>query len=453
MQPHRPDSLAYVPLVPGRNVRPLYWKAPAPGGGYHICYSLHDGQLEALHAPERFILVLAGSQGGKTSFGPLWLYQEIRNRGPGDYLVAAPSFPLLAKKLLPEFRRFFEVNMRLGKLVSSPTPRFTMTKEAHRRVFAGTPYADEPYVETNVFFGHAQDAESLESATAKAAWLDEAGQRKFRYDSWEAIIRRLTLHQGRVLITTTPYYMGWLKTEVFDRCGKDPDYKLVQFESIMNPMFPMSEWKRLQEVLPAWKFNMFHRGRFERPAGLIYDVFTDDMVVEPFTIPEHWPRWIGIDFGAVNFAATVWAESPNGTFYLEKEYLAGGKRIREHVEDILRGIPYPQEVVGGARAEEQWREEVRAAGLHIREPEVTDVEVGIDRCYSGIKRGLVRVLKHNVRFLDEIRSYSREVDELGNPGDKIEDKESYHLLDSFRYIGQRMFPPEGARSMGIFTMT
>ena len=43
-----------------------------------------------------------------------------------------------------------------------------------------------------MYFGHANDPDSLESATAKAAWLDEAAQNKFKLDSWEAILRRLS---------------------------------------------------------------------------------------------------------------------------------------------------------------------------------------------------------------------------------------------------------------------
>ena len=68
---------------------------------------------------------------------------------------------------------------------------------------------------TSVLFGYAAEPESLESATAKAAWLDEAGQKRFRLASFEAILRRLSLAQGRVLLTTTPYDLGWLKQRLY----------------------------------------------------------------------------------------------------------------------------------------------------------------------------------------------------------------------------------------------
>ena len=50
-------------------------------------FTLHPGQSEAWASLKRFILVLAGAQSGKTSFGPLWMRREIQARGPGDYLV------------------------------------------------------------------------------------------------------------------------------------------------------------------------------------------------------------------------------------------------------------------------------------------------------------------------------------------------------------------------------
>jgi hypothetical protein len=37
-------------------------------------------------------------------------------------------------------------------------------------------------------------------------------------------------------------------------------------------------------------------------------------------------------------------------------------------------------------------------------------------------------------FRDQMTSYSRELDERGEPTEKIEDKETYHLLDCARYL-------------------
>jgi len=58
---------------------------------------MHPGQIRAMKSEKRFVVVLAGTQGGKTSLGPPWMLREIQARGSGDYLVVTPIYPLLEK--------------------------------------------------------------------------------------------------------------------------------------------------------------------------------------------------------------------------------------------------------------------------------------------------------------------------------------------------------------------
>ncbi len=396
---------------------------------------LHAGQAKALRSTRRFILVLAGTQGGKTSFGPLWFLQEIKARGPGDYIVATPTFPLLELKLLPEFRRLFERQLKLGRYIGSPTKKFVFTDEGAKRLFGDRHRPDVP---TQVFFGHAQDPDSLESATAKAAWLDEAGQKKFKRGSWEAILRRLSIHMGRVLLTTTPYgAFGWLKTELYDRYkAGDANVDVVNFESRMNPSFPRAEWDRAKATLPEWKFDLMYRGLLSKPAGLIYDVFDADRhVIEPFRVPEQWPRYLGLDFGGVNTAATKWTRDPStGYLICYAEYHEGGRIAAEHAAALKAGGEVFARVVGGSRSEGQWRAEFAAGGLPVAGPKFSDVEVGIDRVYGLIKQDQVRIFDTCVGLLDEVETYSRVIGEDGEPTEEIEDKSTYHFLDTVRYI-------------------
>jgi hypothetical protein len=397
---------------------------------------LHPGQARAWRSTRRFVTVCAGSQGGKTAFGPPWLYREIQQRGPGDYLVAAPTFPLLSLKLLPEFKRFFEDKGRFGTYTGSPVKVFRFSREGARRTFGET--TDTP---TQVFFGHAQDPDSLESATAKGAWLDEAGQKKFRHGSWQAILRRLSIHQGRVLTTTTPYSaFGWFKTELHDRAkAGDPDYDWIRFESRMNPSFPAEEWERARRTLPAWKFDLMYRGILTRPAGMIYDCFTDEHITPAFPIPSDWRRWMGVDFGGVNTAAVYLAEEPGtGRFFAYRDYTAPDRTAGQHARAMLEGEPGIPTAYGGAGSEGQWRKEFRAGGLPIKKPVVPDVEVGIDRVYGLINSGNLIVLDSCTRLINDLTTYARKLDDDDQPTDEIEDKNAYHFADALRYIGSRL---------------
>jgi len=417
--------------------------------GDSIQLNFHAGQWRAWDSVKRFVCVLAGTQGGKTSFGPLWLFREITKRGPGDYIVAAPTFPLLEKKLIPEFLRYFAKYLRLGRYNRS-TKTFTFSKSGNRRVFGD----DSAEAETRVFFGHASNPDSLESATAKAAWLDECGQKQFKQASWEALLRRLSLAIGRALLTTTIYRMGWIKKllyDVWERFGRNhPEIDIISFASTLNPAFPQEEYDRARRVLPAWKFRMFYQGLYTRSAGLIYTKFDKARhMIDRFPIPKHWKRYVGVDFGGVNTAAVFYAKNPDKKQVIAyRVYRGGNLTSAEHAKRIKANEPLLAGF-GGARSEGQWRREFGAAGLPLRKPVVKEVDVGIDRVDAAHANDGVLVFSDLADYLDEKENYSYVVDEDGNVLDEIEDKNKFHVMDSERYIIPFLFPPEprrGARS-------
>ena len=414
--------------------------SPAISQPYHVkdgrlSLDFHRGQWQAWDSTARFVVVLAGTQGGKTSWGPHWLYREIKQRGAGDYLVVTPTYPLLNLKALPEFLHIFETLLGLGHHKKAEKVfQFDATGEIRT-------WGKEQEHPTRILFGYATDPESLESATAKAAWLDEAGQNKFKLASFEAIMRRLSLAQGRILITTTPYNLGWLKQKFWDKRHEDDSIDVIRFDSTENPSFPPEEMERARRDLPRWKFDMFYRAIFTRPAGMIYDCFDEGLnKIARFDIPPDWPRYVGLDFGGVNTAAVFLASKPGtDTYYVYQTYKAGGKTAKEHgrsIHDIEPRIAY---TVGGSKSEGQWRSEFGAGGLPVGESPVTAVDVGIDRVYGAIKRRELVIFDDLDDLSDEVMSYARELDDMGEPTEKIADKAAFHLLDAVRYICSRLF--------------
>lgn len=397
----------------------------------------HPGQQRAWDSDRRFTFMLSGTQSGKTSFLPLWLWREIQQCGAGDYMAVTATFPLLQLKLLPSFLDIFEHTLHLG------------TYRAGDRVFE---YRRQ---KTRVMFGSASHPESLESATAKAAILDEAGQDQFKLQSWEAVQRRLSLHQGRVLAGTTLYNLGWLRQQIYMAWqAGDPDIAVIQFPSIQNPAFPKAEFERAKARFAAWKFRMFYLGQFDQPPGLIYSDYGDGYreagghLVHPFDIPPEWPRYAGIDPGAVN-TATIWLAHDPGTnvYYVYHETLEGGKTTGEHASRALQqaeGVNIQQWYLG-AKSEEQQRLDWRQAGIWALPPAITDVEAGIDRVIELWKTRRLFIFDTCTGLRDELGMYSREVGEDGQPIEKIKDKGDYHRLDALRYvvIGLSSAPPAG----------
>lgn len=405
-------------------------------GERRIKFNFHRGQLEAWDSEQRFTFVISGTQGGKTCFGPWWLYREIYGPdgcGDGDYLAVTASYDLFKLKMLPETRIVFEDLCEVGrwwagdKVMELKDP---VTGEFHAK------RADDP-MWGRIVLRSASAGGELESSTAKAAWLDECGQDDFTLEDWEAVQRRLSLAQGRVLGTTTPYNLGWLKGEIQDAWEDgDPDINVVNFPSTLNPAFPQAEYDRMQAKMQDWRFNMFYNGLFTRPAGLIYGEFTSAMLVDAFDIPDAWTRYVGIDFGGANNAILWGAECPDdGRIYLYDEWLGGGMTAQDYADKMRENLPGDNYYAwGGSHGESQARRDWATGNVWIDEPAVSEVEQGIDRGTQIIKEDRLRAFRTLKGFRDEIGSYRRKLDDAGSPLEEIVDKRRFHRMDAYRYM-------------------
>jgi hypothetical protein len=171
-----------------------------------------------------------------------------------------------------------------------------------------------------------------------------------------------------------------------------------------------------------------------RPAGRIYDNFTDDRVVPDFYIPITWPRYRGVDYGAVNTAVVWLAENPiSHNLYLYLEYLRGEQTTKQHVANVLEHGD-AEGTWGGSPSETQQRWDWSDAGLSVSEPMISDVEAGIDRVNEAFKDRTLFIFQSCKGVIEEALSYSRELDDQGQPTDAIKNKSSYHRLDALRYV-------------------
>lgn len=411
----------------------------------------HMGQALAYNSTRRRVAMIAGTQGGKTSFVPWWLWKEIRLRGPGDYLAVTASYDLFKLKFLPAMKETFETILGVGRYwtgdrimeIAHPTKGFLA--KTSQDVMWG-----------RIILRSAESAGGLESSSALAAVCDEAGQDGFSLAAWRAIKRRLALNQGRVLFTTTLYSPGWLDREIMAPAEEKGDTKkfklgeaelwvtdseeaqttLIQYDSILNPEYPIEEFLEAEESLPADEFDMQYRGRVSSARTLIYDCFDVKRdVVEPFEIPGNWQRWLGLDFGGTNTAGVFFAQDPvNRTMYAYRLYKEAKLSVSEHVAMLDKGEHVEYSAFGGDISEDHWRKEFGRAGLYVNKPPNIGVEVGIQRVYAAKKKGLIKYFDTLWPIIDENLRYKRKTDELGNVTDEIVAKKTFHYLDAERYI-------------------
>lgn len=384
---------------------------------------LHDYQAKAFESKARFIGLIAGTGGGKTFFGPIWLLREVRNHPTDSFFVIAPTFPLFNRTTLPEFRRRFDYEPGIKG-------EYKEQKREYRLGSGGI-----------VYFGSADRPDSLEGGQVRAAWVDEAGQIKLA--SWQAIQRRLGVKMGRCLLTTTPYSLNWLKTEFFDRWKKgDPDYDVVQFSSIDNPYYPQAEYQRASRTLDRRIFEMRYMGLFRKMAGLVYAEFTNENVKEPKDVK--FKRVIaGVDWGFYPDPAAIilHGEDNQGRIWVFFEYYHLRKTPDELVKDAVAiQKRYKVETFWCGQDEPGNIQLFRNKGLDARANEVKSVNEGIGAMTSLIKNEAFFVSKRCPNWLDEVETYHI-------PEGKDKPEGPCHALDASRYAIVNM---KGAVEPDIF---
>lgn len=415
----------------------------------------HIGQNYAHDADTRIVAMLAGSQGGKTGYGPWWQWSEIMRTGGGDHLAVTASYDLFKLKMLPAIMEVYEDILKIGRywagdrvleIADPATGRFYAKKNTDK-------------MWGRIILRSADAPRGLESGTAKSAWLDEAGMPSFSIRVWRAIRRRLALSQGRILITSTLYDVTWIDTEIMDRAERDgiktvenigeaeiektrsenANITLIQYDSILNPQYPKEEYYEAQETQPADEFQMFYRGRRTTMRSRIYDTFDRKFdTCKRFPIPDNWRRFVGMDYGGINTVGLYFAEDPGSaspkTLYCYRVYHEGKRTAKIHVDEMLLDEPGKPYTVGGAASEQQWRDEFSQAGLPVRKPTISDVKLGIDVVY-------VQTKQHRIIYFDDLEDvitqkehYRRKLGPDGNPTTEIENKAAQHYCDAERYI-------------------
>ena len=370
------------------------------------------------------LAAVAGTGGGKTILGYWWLHSRMEAYPGNTWGMAEPTYSMLDKIILnssdPD-RPTLETYLRnVGH-----NPRWIDKKS----LILGTDWGQ-------IYLGSADNPDSMQGAAVKGYWLDEGGQMKVL--AFDTARQRCSMMKGQVLITTTPYRLGWLKNEVIDKKGTN-GIAVEGWRSIDRPGFPVESYDAERRRLPPWRFALMYDARYEQPAGLIYSAFNESVcVIDRFPISDKWLIYSGHDFGGANPAALFYAQDPaTGNFYLFHEYLPGaGRSANEHVlefKKITSGYNVIKRV-GGSHQEEDNRRLYSSHGWVINEPKINRVEAQIDKVIGMHQLNKIFVFRDMRNYLDEKRSFSRELDDRANPTDKIEDEARFHLMACERYL-------------------
>jgi phage terminase large subunit-like protein len=300
---------------------------------------------------------------------------------------------------------------------------------------------------SEAFFRSSQQGrESFQGTAVDWALLDE----EMPEDVYSEIIIRTMTTKGIIITTFTPLLgmsdivMSYLPGGKFP--SYDENLKYIATESTKDfnkftinvtwddvPHLSQEEKDLLWQATPPYLRAARAQGKPVCGVGRVYPIDEEDFLVDPFEIPDSWPKLYGLDVGW-NRTAAIWgAINPNeGVTYLYSEYYRGQAEPSVHAHAVkARGDWIPGMIDPNARGRSQvdgqaLLELYHELGLDVYKANNV-VDTGVYTCFQRISSGRTKVFKTLSNFRQEFSLY--QYDKNG----KIY-KKNDHLMDAWRYF-------------------
>jgi phage terminase large subunit-like protein len=270
-------------------------------------------------------------------------------------------------------------------------------------------------------------------------WLDEEHPKEI----FEECLLRCadTPYGGRILLTMTPLKgLTWTHESFVEKTLDG--FGAVQISGLDNPFVSSVKIRRAVQHLSeqAQQSRLF--GAFTTQTGLIYSEFRKEVhVIESKPIPEHWPRFRGIDFGTRNPFCCLWAalDEDSDTLHIYREYqvtelttLEAGKAVYAQSKNDPRvdwTVADPESRDGRLTLARYCSIPTKPAQKHL----------GVNEGIEYVKRRLLldaegypALLIHDCckKLIREFRLYRWKPDQKRD----IPIKKDDHALDALRYI-------------------
>lgn len=291
-----------------------------------------------------------------------------------------------------------------------------------------------------------QGRKSFQGTEKDWAWLDEEPP----LDVFDEILMRLMGIEGNqdpgiMMLTFTPL-SGMSKVVLSFLPGGDgepqsDEERLLRADKVCIqagwddvPHLSPEEKARRLAAMPAYQREARSKGTPQLGSGAIYPVAEEDIAVDDFPIPEHWPKVYGLDVGWNNTAASWHAwDRETDTLYLYSCYKRGQAEPSTHADAIkargkwIPGVSDPAADIAGQKDGEKlfqiYRDDYE---LNLIKAD-NAVEAGIFKLYGLITTGRYKVFRSCRQWWDEFRLYRRDKN-----GKVV--KEHDHLMDTSRYV-------------------
>ena len=185
-------------------------------------------------------------------------------------------------------------------------------------------------------------------------WIEEANEKGVDESNLNQLAGRMRGTKGprRCWLTGNPGGRNWLWKRFFAHT-EDPtakkwrDHAGFRAGTTENIYLPDDYIQALKDTYDDEWLAKYFSGSFDVFIGAILDNFKAEFhVIEPFRIPDEWPRFRGMDHGLTNPTACLWVASDfAGNMFVFREYYKKESVIQENVKAILamgQGEPEPE---------------------------------------------------------------------------------------------------------------
>ena len=274
------------------------------------------------------------------------------------------------------------------------------------------------------FKAYEMGAEKFMGESIDLVWLDEEPSQEI----YSQCITRTLDREGTVYLTFTPE-SGM--TEVVQNFTSNlrPKQALItaSWEDANHLTKDMKE--QILGALPPHERELRSKGVPLIGSGLVFPIDEDSLVCEPFTIPTHFPRIAGLDFGYDHPTAVVWVawDRDEDIVYVYDCYRQAKQTPDFHANNInsregSNFIPiawphdgYQHDKGSGITLAEQYRTaHVKMLPFHFENPPAlgekkggNSVEAGLMEMLTRMEQGKFKVFNTMYDWFEEYRMYHR----------------------------------------------
>lgn len=296
-------------------------------------------------------------------------------------------------------------------------------------------------------------------------WLDE----ECPSEIFTQCVTRTATTGGIVYLTFTPEHglTELVKSFMYDL--KDGQF-MISASWDDAPHLSDKVKEQLMSVYTPAERAMRVSGQPSLGSGVCFPIREDKITCDPFEIPEHWMRIIGIDLGMdhPNGVACIAWDNEKDVFYLYDEYSERGETLSA-LAAAIRGkggssipvvVPHDAFKRDGAGSGRQFVKILHEDfGLNIvmepfsnpptfdGKPGGNSVEAGVAYMMTAMEEGRFKVFHNCTKFLQETKTYHRENGKIVDRGDDMISATRYAVMMAGRFAR----PGSAKQNSGYYT--